>query len=115
MCVWNEANALRTQHGLPLKDLHISLAPKGSEPGPGLHSLSLLRPTSPFQLDERKLIQVGLSPPPQSYELALSLVSLRSCRWAWHHLLTASLPYVTMCHDACLSLMCGYALSGVCC
>lgn len=67
VCVWNEANALRTQHGLPLKDLHISLVPKGTEPGPGLHSLSLLLPTSPFHLDERKLIQVGLLPPPHCF------------------------------------------------
>ena len=56
-CVWNEANALRVQHGLPLKDLHISLGYKGTELGQ--HSLMQLLPDSPFQLDERKLIQVG--------------------------------------------------------
>ena len=58
-CVWNEANAVRVQHGLPLKDLHISLGCRGTELG--LHSLTLLLPASPFELDERKLIQVGPS------------------------------------------------------
>ena len=56
-CVWNEANALRVHHGLPLKDLHISLGCNGTELGQ--HSLNQLLPESPFQLDAQKLIQVG--------------------------------------------------------
>jgi hypothetical protein len=55
-CVWNEANALRVQHGLPVKDLHISLGVGAT--AHRLHSLRQLLPTSPFQLDERKIIQV---------------------------------------------------------
>ncbi len=55
-CVWNEANALRVQHGLPVKDLHISLSAGAT--AHRLHSLSQLLPTSPFQLDERQVIQV---------------------------------------------------------
>ena len=55
-CVWNEANALRLQHELPLKDFHISLTPGAGELQQ--HSLSCLRPGNPFELDERKLIQV---------------------------------------------------------
>ena len=55
-CVWNEANALRAQHGLPLKDLHVSLGARAT--AHRLHSLSQLLPTSPFQLDERQIIQV---------------------------------------------------------
>ena len=58
-CVWNEANAVRVQHLLPLKDLHISLGCRGTELG--LHSLTMLLPASPFELGERKLIQVGPS------------------------------------------------------
>ena len=57
-CVWNEANALRLQHGLPLRDFHISLGSGGTDLG--LHSLSQLLPESPFHVDETKLIQVGL-------------------------------------------------------
>ena len=54
-CVWNEANALRVQHGLPLKEFHISLGPAATvQPG-----LSHLLPESPFQLDEHKLVQVS--------------------------------------------------------
>ena len=56
-CIWTEANALRLQHGLPLKDLHISLASGGTDLG--MHSLSCLLPESPFDLDERKRIQVS--------------------------------------------------------
>lgn len=55
-CVWNEANALRAKHGLPTKDLHISLGPGGTELDQ--HSLAALLPASPFQLNERKLLQV---------------------------------------------------------
>ncbi|KAL0021538.1 hypothetical protein WJX77_005533 [Trebouxia sp. C0004] len=55
-CVWNEANALRVKHGLPMKDLHISLGARAT--AHRLHSLSQLLPTSPFQLDEHKLIQM---------------------------------------------------------
>jgi len=39
-----------------LKDLHISLGARATRHR--LHSLSQLLPTSPFPLDERKLIQV---------------------------------------------------------
>ena len=56
-CVWNEANALRVQHGLPVKDLHISLG--ASATAHRLHSLSQMLPTSPFQLDEQQTIQVS--------------------------------------------------------
>lgn len=59
VCIWNEANAQRAQHGLPAKDFHISLTP--GDTNLGRHSLSMLLPDSPFQLDEGKLIQVGLS------------------------------------------------------
>ena len=58
-CVWNEANALRVQLGLPLGDFHISLGSEGTELR--LHSLGQLLPASPFQLDDHKLIQVGSS------------------------------------------------------
>lgn len=58
-CVWNEANAVRVQHGLPVKDLHISLSSKGTELGS--HSLTHLLSASPFELDEHKLIQVSPS------------------------------------------------------
>lgn len=58
-CVWNEANAVRVQLGLPLKDLHISLGSKGTDLGS--HSLTHLLSASPFELDERKLIQVSRS------------------------------------------------------
>ena len=55
-CVWNEANALRVQHGLPFKDLHISLGAGAT--ANRLHSLSQLLSVSPFQLDEQQIIQV---------------------------------------------------------
>lgn len=58
VCVWNEANAVRVKHGLPLKDFHISLGSGGTDLG--VHSLSQLLPESPFQIDDTKLIQVGL-------------------------------------------------------
>ena len=68
-CVWNEANAVRAQHGLPLKDLHISLGSKGIELGS--HSLTHLLSASPFELDERKLIQVS----PSALDITSHLVS----------------------------------------
>lgn len=57
VCVWNNCNALRLQHGLTVKDLHISLAVGGTNLGQ--HSLSMLLPESPFKLDEQKLIQAS--------------------------------------------------------
>lgn len=55
-CIWNEANAVRVKHGLPLKDFHISLASGGTDLK--LHSLTQMLPDSPFQLSEGQLIQV---------------------------------------------------------
>ena len=77
-CVWNEANAVRVQHGLPLKDLHISLRCRGTELG--LHSLAMLLPASPFELGERKLIQVG--PSVFLWYLTLTLAWHRFARFA---------------------------------
>ncbi len=55
-CVWNAANAVRQQLGLPLKDFHISLGPAVSRLQ--CHSLACLLPSSPFDIQEHQLMQV---------------------------------------------------------
>ena len=55
-CVWNEANALRLQHGLSLKDFHISLQAPRNQPEP--HSLACLMDDSPWPTDEGHLVMV---------------------------------------------------------
>ncbi|KAK9863226.1 hypothetical protein WJX84_008176 [Apatococcus fuscideae] len=55
-CVWNEANALRLQHGLSLKDFHISLQAPRNQPEP--HSLACLMDDSPWPTDEGHLVMM---------------------------------------------------------
>ena len=95
ICIWNEANAVRVQHGLPLKDLHISLGCRGTELG--LHSLTLLLPASPLELDERKLIQVGPSVLTTLPHLVICVASL--CFLCIHHSIMHTRPLT--CSPAC--------------